>query len=365
MRRHLALVVLGTSILATPASAGSRSWMGLDRPAVPRSAEASPDPRPMAAPRPVARSLAPVASTRHAPYDVLAFSPGGELSASLGFREEDIRLEEFPMAIRGWTLLGHRAAVRALAFGSSGNRLFSGDADGVVRVWDLGAWRRARRPTPTPTSRVVAELGSPVHHLAISPVGNDLAVLADSRGASRLVSVRTGQAVLLPGAARPRAAAFDRDGRHLALAEGNRVTILRVSPGLRVAQRNTHHTDERALSAIAFAGEEVLATDADGPVYAFRPGAPGTRRLPGRAGAAGALDVTGDGTRYAVAGARPGVVEVRSLADGTRITRHELLTPAFAALRFLPDDRSVACGGGVLRGVAGRWALSRGAAPAR
>lgn len=68
----------------------------------------------------------------------LGFSPDGHLLAVA--HRNDITLWDMTThRPRGSTLTGHKAAVTALALDATGVRLASGDIDGAVRLWEIGA----------------------------------------------------------------------------------------------------------------------------------------------------------------------------------------------------------------------------------
>jgi hypothetical protein len=72
-----------------------------------------------------------------------------------GENDTSVRLWHAPSGAARLVLAGHRGAVRAVAWSRDGSRLVSGDADGVLILWDAITGRRlgSRRPT---TQAVIA-----------------------------------------------------------------------------------------------------------------------------------------------------------------------------------------------------------------
>jgi WD40 repeat protein len=166
------------------------------------------------------------------------------------------------------TLEGHTAGVLAVAFSPDGKRLASGDAKGVVKVWD----RRSLRATLSLRGHTAA-----VRAVAFSPDGKSLAS-GGADGAVRLWDSASGQRlVTLAGhAAGVTGLAFDptgRDGDHrLAFTGGEPFNgVLRLwgdpTKGKAPGVRPWHNL----LAAVAFSpdGKSLATAGPDGSVTAW------------------------------------------------------------------------------------------------
>ncbi|MFH8223590.1 AAA family ATPase [Streptomyces sp. NPDC018057] len=264
--------------------------------------------------------------------------------------------------------------VEAVAFGpraAQADVLATGDADGVLRIWD------ASGPRPRPVA--VARGRTALRSLAFSPDGALLAS-ADARGEATLWLVGpegrlTRRAVLTPrspaGFDGPAAVAFSPDGRHIAVAGPGGAVSLFPNPAASTGTRTSTHTatgtapatgsdrvapratlgDQRRgyLQSVAVGadGRSVAATGPGGTAvwhldrawtYPDRP----VRQLP----AADSLAFAPHGNLLATAEADR-TVRVRDLSGGRPRTTAELTGPTdrILALSFSPDGRTLAGAG--------------------
>jgi len=66
----------------------------------------------------------------------VAFSPDGKLLATVGGSDKLVMVYEIPSGIEVFKLKGHDNSTHCVAFAPSGKQLASGDAGGVIKVWD-------------------------------------------------------------------------------------------------------------------------------------------------------------------------------------------------------------------------------------
>src|SRR5262249_26255257 len=97
----------------------------------------------------------------------LAFSPDGERLAS-GDREGVVRIWDVAEGKTRHVLKGHTSGVQGLAFSPDGKALASSGLDGKLRLWDPAAGKETRALTTTS--------GALFSSLAFSPDGKRLAV---------------------------------------------------------------------------------------------------------------------------------------------------------------------------------------------
>jgi WD40 repeat protein len=79
-------------------------------------------------------------SSREAVFS-LSFSPDGRQIASIAFSSPEIDIWDIASPRVAGTLVGHHAAVGAVAFAPDGRTLASGGLDRAVRLWDLASGR--------------------------------------------------------------------------------------------------------------------------------------------------------------------------------------------------------------------------------
>ena len=66
----------------------------------------------------------------------VAFSPDGKLLATVGGSDKLVMVYEIPSGKEVFKLKGHDSKTHCVAFAPSGKQLVSGDAGGVIKVWD-------------------------------------------------------------------------------------------------------------------------------------------------------------------------------------------------------------------------------------
>jgi len=149
-----------------------------------------------------------------APFSVLtpiaAFSPIEPVFA-ISPRSEVIELRRLPTLEVIATLLGHESGVTSLTFSPDGQRLASGDGNGIVRLWNVGEETQRR-------------LGdwSQQKFLALSPNGQQLATTTTKSSEVRIWNIDTGRAqsrILAKDLREVTYATFRADGCTLLLGE--------------------------------------------------------------------------------------------------------------------------------------------------
>ena len=153
----------------------------------------------------------------------LAFDPSGQILASGGLdaptiHQTVILWRRDGVTFRPLRALGEReriGAVRALAFSPNGQRLATGGADGILRLWDVAQG--------TQTSVVPAQDRGPINTLAFSPDGQSIVAGHEGGGLFRYEGANPGQAAPVnlgtqPGQGPVESLTFSPDGRSLAVA---------------------------------------------------------------------------------------------------------------------------------------------------
>ena len=135
----------------------------------------------------------------------LAFAPDGTLACA--GHDATMRLWSPARDMEPIILRGHRAAVLALAFSGGGRTLVSGDAEGVLMVWDPARRRRTAGPAEGASGRLGAWhfiRGASTCSAATCTASFALAGRAAAAASAR----RAAAAALLPGFPRRPAAAL-------------------------------------------------------------------------------------------------------------------------------------------------------------
>jgi hypothetical protein len=172
--------------------------------------------------------LRPAKPQETPPLLAVTFAPDGRTLAT-GDAEGLVHLWDLRTGDEVRRLEGHLRAVRALAFTPDGKRLISGGDDGAVRVWDPEAGRQLHLLAGHPEG---------VRALACSRDGHTLA----SAGGGRIIrfwDVRTGEKVRPLQVQGPGtyALAFSPDGKRLASGGADRTVRLWDVPAGRERQR--------------------------------------------------------------------------------------------------------------------------------
>jgi WD40 repeat protein len=143
----------------------------------------------------------------------LAASPNGLVRAA-GMAIGSIDLADFATGKRIAMLIGHRAAVRALAFSADGRRLAAGSTDGSVRLWDVRS-----SPNAATAIRVFSGHEGVVETVLFSPDGRRI-VTASRDGTARIWDAESGHELCILPAPRafPRAVVLSPDGALLVTA---------------------------------------------------------------------------------------------------------------------------------------------------
>lgn len=292
-----------------------------------------------------------------------AFSPDGHLVATgstdgvirLWRADTGVVLREMP-AHRRDAIRGSERAIH-VGFDSSGRFLVSSAFDGTARVWDLSlAPRAASVPgvDVTGTGSVVAPQGSSVVTLVAA---DTLLVtsLPERREIARLRSAHGDFAWV----------AYDRAGTRLVTGTSlGRIRIWNAASGALLRTIDAH-ADAVLFAGFDETGRRVISIGRDdrvglwdaetGARLAWMP-APTERAHspPGMMSGLGAVlavhteqfhlrpVVDAAGTRALLRGDKPNVAELRTLADGTLLTRLEGHRAPLIAARFAPGGRRIA-----------------------
>lgn len=198
----------------------------------------------------------------------VAFSPDGRYFLTTGEEEEVFELWDVRAwaLVRGfktpegyksggdWMTVGYDAVpVTAAAFGNDGRTIFSGHADGTLRVWDIGRGRQLRK----------LRLGRELHFFQVGPGGRTVlaAVGPAEELRIKLFDARTGRVLKEfddEDTDYTEALALSPDGKHFASSDaGGGVRLWEAG-----RRRPAHALD------IGFSGDDALAFSPDGRTLA-------------------------------------------------------------------------------------------------
>ncbi len=198
------------------------------------------------------------------PVSSVAFAPDGRTLASghwnnwvVLWNMAEVRKATWGASNVGtWTPLasrlleGHRNDVLCVAYARDGATLASGDADGIVRLWDVPSGQARAR---------LAEHGGPVLSVAFSPSGQILASASGDKTA-RVWDAGSGQLMTtLRHTNWVTSVAFSPDGRTLASGGWDRkIALWEVSSG---QQQGTMEVEGAWINAVAFSPRgDILAS---------------------------------------------------------------------------------------------------------
>lgn len=192
------------------------------------------------------------------------------------------------------SLAGHAAAVTAVAASGDGTRLATGDAAGLVRVWDASTLR----PRTEPRGHT-----APVTSIRVSEDAKR-AVTSGPDGTARVWNLGTGKELAVFAADGP--ADFTPDSLGVVLRAGGGVEVRDVLTGLVVVPANRPPAPGPSAPGPAVSPNgRVSAFSLPGRAVELREAATGRprRRLAGHGTACYAVAFTPDGTRLLTAGA--------------------------------------------------------------
>jgi cytochrome c len=281
------------------------------------------------------------------PIRALAIAPDGRTALTGGF-DYSVILWDLESGRPLRRMIGHDAAVDAVAFLPGGRAVSAGD-DRTLIVWNLRNGAIEARWT---------EHAAKVAALAVAPGGESVA----SAGWDRRVvlwDVPTGEKrVLGEAGAAVNAVAFSPDGTLLASGDyDGHITLWRIPEGAAIA---TLRGNGFPVNALAFSGPgTLLAALGDGSVRVLDPTARReTRRSTGLEDPAVSLAVAPDGA-LAATGSSRGSLALWRIASGDTIRTLNAAPGPVWAVAFAPDGKRLLAGGsdGVLRA----WSVATGA----
>ena len=266
------------------------------------------------------------------PVRGLAFAPDGGhlLSASFDY---SVLLWDARAGTVETTLLGHEAAVNAVAWLPNGRAASVGD-DGALVLW--------RPEDGSALARVDAHKGRAVA-LAVAPDGARI-VTGGWDGTVAVWDAAGAPQEAIPAGANVNAVAFGQDGALFAAGHDGVVRIWRSADGVQLGTLEGHGFPVNAL-AVAPDGRTLASASTDETVRLWDLATGETRAtLYGHEGPVLALAFAPDGQTLASGGA-DGRTVLWQTADGARIGAAAGHAGPVFALAFAPDGRTLASGG--------------------
>jgi len=271
-----------------------------------------------------------------APVEAVACSPDGR-TVALGCGDGVVRLRHTNDGGGTVDLVGHRSAVKTVAFDRCGTTLVSGAADGEARVWDVAS--------ALPVA-ILAGHASRLQQVAFDPAGRRVATASHDRKAA-LWDAASGEtlAVLRDHAWRVGTACFDPvDGRWLASASQDGTTMLwNTASGRSLATFRGRNSNQPAV-AFSPDGTTLAVASSDWGVRLVDTASHAAiASLPGPEAAVVGIEFSPDGRRLLFV-TRDETVHLWHVATHTRIASLGGHLHRIHAASFSPDGTRVATG---------------------